>query len=283
MVLPPSKLLPSPLQGKAEDFDKLKEYVISGKDFKSWNNDPNFKENGLNALYFKYTKLYKVQVDFITDPIMVGVVDVVSWFPEHPKYEVKPTVLHLRQPRKGASFQFYVNPFHMNQKKGYFEPRVYSGLHTIKKVKIMKLVSLKSNKKYEYALFLLNRAKEMLDIADEQYLEGDFGLSIHFSRYAIELSLKSIYPMFGMYFTRRHDIDFPPDLRQRISKTILRFPFSRLLWICQHYLRPDRIDFYGDEISFVPPYAVVRETDAKRALDEAQFCYQHSSALFDRL
>jgi len=44
-----------------KNFDLITEYIVMGSEFKSWNNDPNFK---LNALYFKFTKPYKVQVDF---------------------------------------------------------------------------------------------------------------------------------------------------------------------------------------------------------------------------
>lgn len=264
------------------DFDRLQhEYVISGDSFKSWNDDPDFKENGLNGLYFKYTKPCKIKVDFVTQ-LAVGIVDIVSWIPEHPKYELKPTVLHFHPSKEGTSFQFYANPFYMNRKEGYFEPRVYSGFHMIKEVRVTKLSSFKSTKECEYAIFLLKRAKEMLDLAQEQHLAGDYGLCIHFARFAIEFSLKSIYPVFRMCFTRRHDVDFPADLRQRASKIIPRFPFSRLLWISQHHLRPDRIDFYGDEISLVSPYMVVREKEAKAILKEAQYCYEHASKLFDQ-
>lgn len=259
-------LLPSGLKGKVEDFDKIEKYVIRKEAFKSWNDDPSFKENGLNAIYFKYTKPCKVQVDFITS-ILVGVVDIVSWSPQYPKYELKPTVLHFHQLKKGsASFQFYANPFFLNRKEGFFEPRVYPSLHMINEIRITKLASFRNSKECEYALFLLKRAKEMLDISEENYLTGDCGFSIHFARFAIELSLKSIYPMFGMFWVaKRHDVDFPPDLRKRVSKIILRFPFSRLLWISQHHLRPDRIDFYGDEISFIPPYEVVNRNEAKNS------------------
>ena len=37
------------------------EYTVKDKEFKSWNNDPNFK---FNCLYFKFSKPYKVQVEF---------------------------------------------------------------------------------------------------------------------------------------------------------------------------------------------------------------------------
>lgn len=274
-------LLPSKLIGEVKDFDNLKQYVISGDEFKSWNNDPIFKDSGLNAMYFRYTKPLKVEVEFIIGA-KFGMIDIVSYIPDHPQFEVRPIVLHFSPKESNVTkFQFYANPFYLNKNKGYFEPRVYAGFHTVEKVRIAKLLTLKANRECKYALFLLKRAKKLLNLAQEEYYAADYGLSLHFSRLTIELSLKSIYPIFGKTFEKIHDIDFPEKLRQRILKVAPDFPFSKLLWICQRHVRPARMDFYGDELGFEPSYSIVDEDEVGKAISDARYCYDNSTLLLD--
>jgi len=284
-------LLPSELSGKIIDFDELDEYVIKDDDFKSWNDDPLFKENGLNAMYFKYTKPCKVEIEFIIEEKGNGTIDVVSWHPEHPQFEVRPVVLSLTRKNQYVrflleenditKFTFYANPLYLELNEGYFEPRVHAGFHEVKEVKISKLLTLKANKECKYALFLLKRAKKLLDFAKEEHASGDHGLSLHFSRFAIELSLKSIYPVFGMTFKYEHDVKFQEDIRKKIQEVIPDFPLSRLLWICQQHVRPARIDFYGDELGFVPSYSFMEKDEARTAINDARYCYEKSTLLLD--
>lgn len=277
-------LLPTPLRGKVKDFDKLKQqYVISGDEFKSWNKDPVFKENGLNAMYFKYTKPCKVEVDFVVG-LKYGIIDIVLWDPEYPQFIVKPIVLnasHSEEIGEPTKFQFYANPFYLGRNKGYFEPRVYAGFHTVTEVRITKLVTLKTNKECKYALFLLRRAQKMLSLAQEEFYAANYGLSLHFSRLAIELSLKSIYPIFGMNFEKVHDIVFPEKLRKKVLKKVPSFPFSKLVWICQQHVRPARMDFYGDELGFTPAYSLVEKSEAEKGINDGQYCYANSTLLLD--
>lgn len=277
-------LLPSPLRGKIKDFDKLKtQCVISGDRFKSWNDDPVFRKNGFNAMYFRYTKPYKVEVEFIVG-MEYGIIDIVLWDPEYPQFIVKPMVLHAptsEEIGERTKFQFYVNPFYLGRIKGYFEPRVYAGFHTVTEVKVSKLLTLKTSKKCEYALFLLKRAKKMLSLAQEEFHAANYGLSLHFSRFTIELSLKSIYPIFGITFEKVHDIVFSENLRRRVLKEIPDFPFSKLVWICQQHVRPARMDFYGDELGFTPASSIVEKSEADKAINDGQYCYENATLLFD--
>lgn len=277
-------LLPSPLKGKVKDFDKLKQqYVISGDEFKSWNNDPLFKKNGLNAIYFQYTKPCKVEVEFIFG-LKYGIVDIVLWDPEYPQFIVKPVVLHASSSEETATptkFQFYANPFCLGRNNGYFEPRVYAGFRTVTEVRIAKLATLKASKECQYALFLLKRAHKMLNLAEEEFHAANYGLSLHFSRLATELSLKSIYPTFRMSFEKVHDIVFPEKLRRKVCKEIPDFPFSKLIWICQQHVRPARMDLYGDELGFAPAYSFVERSEAEKAIDDSRFCYENSTSLLD--
>lgn len=275
-------LQPSPPPGNIKNLDSITDYTISGNDFKSWNNDPHFAERGLNGFYFQYQKPHKIEVEFVGGAY--GVVDVVSWHPQHPQYEVKPIALHLQQlERQTTKFQFYANPFYLNGAPGFFEPRVYRGWHSIRSVKVKKLATLKVNKQSEYTLFLLKRARKMLDLALGEYDAADYGFSLHFSRFVIELSLKGMYTVFGLNFEREHDIEFSKELRRKIHTSIPVFPISRLLWICKMMASPPRIDFYGDELGFVPSYAFIEQKEAAVAIDGAKLCYEWSSHLLDSI
>lgn len=92
------------------DFDPITEYTVDGKDFKSWNDDSNFK---FNALYFKFTKPCKVEIQFWGGVDRVfGIVDLLLW--PNSYYEVKPTQIRLEYEKgsqKPATFWFYANPF----------------------------------------------------------------------------------------------------------------------------------------------------------------------------
>lgn len=125
----------------------------------------------------------------------------------------------------------------------------------------------------------------MLDLAGEKGRGQIFGLSLHFSRFCIELSLKSIFPMFHQTYQYKHDISqhFSHKLRQEISKKSSLFikHLPRLLWISQRHLQPSRIDFYGDPISMSPPDLIITPNEAKSALIDARFCYNRCCKLFD--
>lgn len=275
-------MLPSEPPGKFKDFDNMKEYVISGKEFKSWNKDPTFAPNGLNAFYFKCTKPYKVEIEFIGP--QVGVIDIVSWDPSHPQFEVGPVILHYTpQERESMKFRFYSNPFYLNRRISHFEPRVYPGPHAITEVRVTKLLTLKTNRECEYTLFLLKRAGEFLSLAIKEYRAADYGLALHFSRFVIEFSLKSMYTVFGMAFEREHGIEFSKDLRRKIESILPNFPLSKLLWICEQHAKPARIDFYGDELGFTPSYSFIEENEAKKAIDNALYCHQNSTFLLDNV
>lgn len=271
------------------DFDSIDEYIVTGKEFKSWNEDPNFK---LNCIYFKFTKPFKVKVDFHGDPHMVfGVVDILLWPTSY--YEVKPTQIipNRSEPQRPASFQFYANPYFRGKREGSFEPRVYK-TGNISKVVIKKLLELKKDNWCKYALFLIRRAKEMYELAREKQKGQDFGLCLHFSRFCIELSLKSIFPMFEQNIPYVHDVSkyflkagASQKLRKDISKQSPDFIeiLPRLLWISQLHIRPERLDFYGDPWSQAPPDLFVTKDEAQVAMTDAEICYQKCCRLFDRV
>lgn len=271
------------------DFDSIKEeYVVRGKEFKSWNNDLNFR---FNCIYFKFTKPFKVLVEFWSDPGPVfGVVDILMWQPGS-YYEVKPTHIepNREEPQKPASFDFYANPFFRGQKGGKFEPRVYN-TGNISKVIVKKLIELQQSDWSKYALFLIRRAKDMYNLAREKARRQDFGLCLHFSRFCIELSLKSIFPMFQENIPFKHDVsehflrsgaskNIRKQIRRRSPDFIEALP--RLLWISQLHIQPDRLDFYGDPLSRAPPDLFVMPREAKVALNDAEICYQKCCKLFD--
>lgn len=288
-------LLKSPRPTKVIDFDNTKEYTISSQEFRSWNNDPAFANNGHNAMYFRYTKPYKIKIDFIVKshqnektPTAYGLIDVVSWMPENPLFELRPTALHLLGLKDDFSFRFYVDCFHKNRKEGFFEPRVHKGFHTVQAIRVSKLQTLRVSRNCEYTLFLTRRAKTMLELANQKYQEGDYGLSYHFARFTIEFSLKGIFSALGKQFTLSHhpkEASKQPkadkNLRKQIRDKIPNFPLTKLLWTSQKYSKPSRMDFYGDETGLEPSYKFMDTNEADQALKDARVCYENAMVVFD--
>lgn len=269
-----------------KDFDSLKEYVIEGEDLKSWNNDPPFK---LNCMYFKFTKAYKVEVQlFSDDNQIIAITDLLLW--PNCYYEMKPTEIRLKfaEDKKPAvyPYQFYANPYFKGLGEGKFEPRVYLNSN-ISRVLVKKLLVFKEDPCSKYSLFLIRRAKDMHDIALEKARGQVYDLCMHFSRFCIEFSMKSVYAVFGKTFPHSHDIGrgFAPDLRQTIEKVSPEFAKSlpKLLWVSQQCIGPDRFDLYGDPESKTPPDLIVTETEAVNALNNAKFCHQQCCELFEKV
>ena len=194
------------------DFDQINQSVVEGDRFKSWNDDSNFK---FNALYFKYSKPYKVEIEFWGDiNNLVGIIDLLFW--PNVYYEIKPTEIRINysiDSQKPASFIFYANPFFRKLGEGKFEPRVYN-TGNISKVIIKKLVEFKEDNWCKYAMFLIRRAKDMYDLAKEKEKGQVYGLCLHFSRFCIELSLKSIFPIF------KNNVPYVHDVNEKVSDNL---------------------------------------------------------------
>lgn len=268
------------------DFDKVDEYVAEGDNFKSWNDDSNFR---FNALYFDFSKPYKIEIEFWgSEDATVGIIDLLFWIPTA-YYEIKPTEQRIERTNgiaKPARFTFYANPFFRNIGKGRFEPRVYStGTGNISKIVIKKAIEFKENDWCKYAMFLIRRAKDMYDLAKEKDKGQVYGLSLHFSRFCIELSLKSIFPIFQLDIPRNHDVseDVSKKLRDKIQHQCPNFSkeLPRLLWISQLHIRPGRLDFYGDPLSRAPSDLFVTPEEGKIALRDAEICYSKCCELFE--
>lgn len=267
------------------DFDQIDQYIAEGENFKSWNDDSNFK---LNVLYFKYSKPYKVEIAFwggVSNA--VGIVDLLLW--PNAYHEIKPTQFRIdygNASQQPAIFTFYANPFFRKLGEGKFEPRVYN-TGNISKVVIKKLVEFKEDDWCKYALFLIRRAKDMYDLANEKEKGQVYGLCLHFSRFCIELSLKSIFPIFKNNVPHVHDVSekLSDDLRNQITQKAPNFAedLPRLLWISQLHIRPGRLDFYGDPSSLAPPDLFVTKEEANVALRDAEMCYQKCCGLFENI
>jgi HEPN domain-containing protein len=268
-----------------KDFDTVDEYVIQREELKSWNDDSAFK---LNAMYFKFTKAYKIEVQLSSEEAkMVAIADLLLW--PNGYFEIKPTVIKMdftTGPRQPAVFQFYSNPYFKGLCEGKFEPRLYVN-SIVSRVVVRKLMTFKDDSWCKYALFLIRRAKDMLDLATEKNLGQVYDLCMHFSRYCIEMSLKSIFPMFKMVFPREHDVSlhFSQGLRQQIARVSPEFltALPRLLWISQQHISPDRFDLYGDSDSQTSPDLFVTSIEAMIALENARFCYQQCCNLFEKV
>jgi len=268
-----------------KDFDSVDEYIIEGEELKSWNDDSSFK---LNAMYFKFRKASKVEIQLSSeDTMMVAITDLLLW--PNGYFEIRPTAIKMdftKEPRRPAVFQFYANPYFKGLSEGKFEPRLYAN-SIVSKVVVKKLLAFKDDSWSKYALFLIRRAKDMYDIAAEKYQGQVYDLCMHFSRYCIEMSLKSVFPMFKLVFPREHDVSlhFSQGLRQQVARASPDFSSAlpKMLWISQQYISPDRFDLYGDPESQTPPDLFVTPNEATIALENARFCYQQCCNLFEKV
>lgn len=91
------------------DFDSGEEFTFEGNELSSKNNDPNFK---LNAVYFRYTRAYKVEIQLwsSTSPLL-ALSDLLLW--PNGYFEIKPNYVSQEEITKPAIFQFYANPYFM--------------------------------------------------------------------------------------------------------------------------------------------------------------------------
>jgi HEPN domain-containing protein len=267
------------------DFDAIKQYDAEGENFKSHNNDSNFK---LNCIYFKYSKPYKIGIEFWGDENSVfGIIDLLFW--PNTYYEVKPTQARIDykgKPKKPLKFEFYANPFFRKLGEGKFEPRVYN-TGNISKLVVKKMLQFKDDDWSKYAMFLIRRAKDMYDLAHEKANGQVYGLCLHFSRFCIELSLKSIFPLFQKTVPHTHEVseEVSIGLRQQICRKAPEFieDLPRLLWISQLHIRPGRLDFYGDPISRAPSDLFITQEEGITALKDAELCYQKCCKLFEKM
>jgi len=264
------------------NFDEIDEYITDDKTFKSWNNDRNFR---FNALYFEYTKPYRIEIEFWgSGDSTVGIIDLLFW--PNAYFEIKPTQFTIKQKDKPAIFSFYANPYFRNEGKGKFEPRVYQ-TGNISKIIIKKTLEFKENDWCRYSMFLIRLAKDMYDLAKEKEKGQVFGLCLHFSRYCIEASLKSLFPIFKMTVPHKHDVskEIDKNLRYKIRSEVPAFEkeVTRLIWISQLHIRPDRLDFYGDPLNLTPPDLFVTPEEGKTAVSDAEICYQKCCQLFEEI
>jgi len=267
------------------DFDKIGEYIAEGDNFKSWNDDSNFK---FNALYFDFSSPYKIEIEFWgSEKSTVGIIDLLFW--PNAYFEIKPTqfrINHESGSPKPENFSFYANPYFRNRGTGRFEPRVYA-TGNISKVIVKKTLEFKEDDWCKYAIFLIRRAKDMYDMAKEKEKGQVYGLCLHFSRFCIELSLKSLFPVFQMNVPHKHDVskEISKNLRYKIRHDAPNFEgdLTRLIWISQLHIRSDRLDFYGDPLSLAPSDLFVTPEEGKTALNDAEICYQKCCQLFEEI
>jgi len=79
---------------------------------------------------------------------------------------------------------------------------------------IKKLVEFKEDNWCKYAMFLIRRVKDMYDLAKEKEKGQVYGLCLHFSRFCIELSLKSIFPIF------KNNVPYVHDVNEKVSDNL---------------------------------------------------------------
>lgn len=213
--------------------------------------------------------------------------DLLLWPNAYP--EIKPTlfkIVYNGGVQRPAIFDIYLNPYFQGLGEGKIEPRVYYGSN-VSKVVVKRLIIFKEDNCCKYSLFLVRRAKDMLDLAREKYNGQVYDFCVHFSRFCTELSIKSIFSIFKKRFPHEHDVGrrFPYEIRTGIQKASPQVAtmLPRLLWISQQLIGPERFDLYGDPDSLTPPDLIVTIDEAKTALENAELCYRQCCVLFEKV
>ena len=286
--------LPTPLwkYGKLWDLtDETERVVLTEDQFASYNDDFAF-DGGLNALYFRCKKPYKLVVTFETSEEQIGgTVDILWGFKQGTDEYwwmrfaplIRPRPLH-RIPtttEKIESIEVYADS-NISAEGYYFEPRIYRSKHNISHITIEKTLEFKDDEFTRYALFLRRRAKTMLDLAEEQYSMGDFGGAAHFSDYCKEFSSKSIFPALKQVFPKKHD---PTESFRGIHGKILEvnpdFPLLEFIKLVGKQDTRRRGGLYGIPWLFLPSYSLVTMDESAMNLRDARNALEECGRFLD--
>ena len=246
-------------------FDDLQSKVIDLPDFSSAG---RFSHCGIR---FSFRNILKIQVEFEQ---AFGTVDVLNAsLPRGESFYLKPQVIMNlddsgRLLQATRMFPLFVRP--SPGSLGQFEPRVYKPGHC-GKITISKIGYVKRNPAVEYALYLLEVAKEMMDDAESAMAQNRFGLAVHFSRYSIEFSAKSIIVTAGKQWPKNeHDVS---DVLRRkdVSDTFkASMSIEEIAWDMNLWSSPQRVDLYGNPGSFTEPFAIMPLEEVQMIMGRAE-------------
>ena len=175
-------------------------------------------------------------------------------------------------------FEFFVRP--PPNISGVFEPRVYHPGYC-STIIVLNLGKVKRNPAVEYALYLLEVSKEMVDQADSATRHNRFGLAMHYARFSIEFSAKSIFSVAGENWPQnKHDVsDSLRDKKISNSYKAKSVSLEQIAWDVNLWANPPRMDLYGNPKTFTEPSMIIPleevETVRHRALEIYAACLQN--------
>lgn len=127
---------------------------------------------------------------------------------------------------------------------------------------------------------LLNQATVVLEEARSLRQRGAWNLVVRRCQEVVELCLKAALRAAGVEVPRLHDVGatlrahaarFPDRLRQEVTE---------LAAISRRLARERELAFYGDEETDTPPQDLYGESDAERALADAERVVSWTEAVF---
>jgi hypothetical protein len=200
-------------------------------------------------------------------------------------YLVRPTDLVKfeaggRALNTSESFNFFTRP--RLGKKGALEPRVYEQTYC-EKIILKKLGTVPATRANEYSLYLMEMAKEMMDFAETALSQNRLGLAMHFNRYAIEFSAKSILPAVGRSWPKPEHVS--RELRQKGVRAKFSYSISldEIAWDLALWANPPRLDLYGDPEGLVEPASIIPEDEVQMVRLKAKRIYAAVVTNFERL
>jgi HEPN domain-containing protein len=131
----------------------------------------------------------------------------------------------------------------------------------------------------EMAQSYLAQAEEILQEVESVYRRGAWNLVVRRSQEVVELALKAALRAVGVEVPHIHDVGiilkdhrekFPEPFRQEID---------RIASISRRLRREREVSFYGDEQIGAPPQRLYVEADARMALEDARYVWEHCQKL----
>ncbi len=251
-------------QDNSFSFDELQEKTINENEFRP---EGRFAHCGVQVTF---KDILKLEIAFEDAFATVDALN--ASLPQGQGYYVKPqTIVEIdtsgRMIQSTRRFALLVRP--PPGSIGRLEPRVYRPGHCAR-IKVSKIGSVKRSPAVEYALYLLEVAREMLDDAESAMSQNRFGLAMHFSRYSIEFSAKSIIASAGKQWPKNeHDVsEFLR--RTEVSRTFKSsMSIEQIAWDLSLWANPPRTDLYGNPYSFTEPFAIIPIEEVRMVKERA--------------
>lgn len=233
---------------------------------------------------FKFKNILKTKIKFEDTIAQVDVLN--DSLAKGQSFFVKPDrigILETRERTLKESREYNVFMRPPPKRVGVFEPRIYNP-GVCSQIVISKLGTVKMSSAPSYALYLLEISKEMLDASDSAFLQNKFGLGMHFARYSLEFSAKSIFPVADSKWTsNEHDVSRILLNDKRVARTFKSssVTLDEIAWYLSLWASPPRMDLYGNPDTYSEPFVMVPQEEVEIVRKRAREVYNTALENFE--